>query len=267
MWTRPENARGLNAVRVLSAGKAFTLDSLIAAAYDRTLTAFETLLPALFKAYDGLPVTDPRRAALAGQIAVLRAWDHRAGVESVPAALALLWGQELGGARIAEAKAKGLVIIDHLLSSTTATQQLDALTRVTARLERDFGTWKTPWGEINRFQRLSGDVEQRYDDARPSIPVGFAPSDWGSLPAFGVSGPPQHTKRIYGNRGNSFVAVVEFGPRVVAKSLLAGGQSGAPSSPHFNDQAERYARGEFKEVLFYREDIERHLEHEYHPGQ
>ena len=77
---------------------------------------------------------------------------------------------------------------------------------------------------------------------------------------------PQKTKRICGNRGNSFVAVVEFGPRVVAKSLLAGGESGDPASPHFNDQAERSAKAQFKDVWFYREDIERHAERKYRPG-
>ena len=72
---------------------------------------------------------------------------------------------------------------------------------------------------------------------------------------------------IYGERGNSFVAAVEFGPRIRAKSILAGGQSGDPKSPHFKDQAAMYARGEFKEVLFYPEDVSRHLERRYRPGE
>jgi acyl-homoserine-lactone acylase len=87
------------------------------------------------------------------------------------------------------------------------------------------------------------------------------------LPAYGVSGPAQTTKRIYGNRGNSFVAVVEFGPRVQAKTLLAGGVSGDPASPHFNDQATRYAAGQFKDAWFYRADIEKNAKRTYHPGQ
>ena len=78
---------------------------------------------------------------------------------------------------------------------------------------------------------------------------------------------PQTTKRIYGDRGNSFVAVVEFGPRVRAKSILAGGNNNKPGSPHFADQAEMYSRGQFKDVLFYKEDIARNLERQYHPGQ
>ena len=266
MWTNPENARGLNAVRVLTGKKDFTLDRLIAAAYDPYLPAFEKLLPALFSAYDALPATGPQRSALAAPIAELRTWDRRTTVSSIPAALAILWAHELSGPLLSEAKAQGLVVIDHLVRSTTPAQQLAALARITARLERDFGTWKTPWGEINRFQRLSGDVNPRFDDTQPSLPIPYASGDWGSLPAFGVSGPPQKTKRIYGNRGNSFVAAVEFGPRLTAKSVLAGGESGDPASPHFNDQAALYAQGKFKDVWFYREDIERHAERTYHPG-
>ena len=266
LWSNPENARGLNAVRVLTDKAGFTLDSLIAAAYDNTLPAFENLLPPLFASYDALPAADPRRATLADPIAALQAWDHRATIDSVPATLAILWAQSFG-AVISAAKTRELVVVDHMVATLTASQHLDALAQVLARLTRDFGTWKTPWGEINRFQRISGEINPQFDDAAPSLPVALAPSDWGSLPAFGVSGPVQTTKRIYGNRGNSFVAVVEFGPRVQAKTLLAGGVSGDPASPHFNDQAARYAAGQFKDAWFYRADIEKHAERTYHPGQ
>jgi acyl-homoserine-lactone acylase len=132
-------------------------------------------------------------------------------------------------------------------------------------LRADFGSWKTPWGEINRFQRLSGAVDQHYDDTRPSLPVGFTSANWGSLASFGMTA-QQTTRRIYGDRGNSFVAAVEFGPHVRAKSILAGGESGDPASPHFTDQAAMYSRGEFKDVLYAKADIEKHLERKYHPG-
>ena len=138
--------------------------------------------------------------------------------------------------------------------------------RARDKLQTDFGSWKTPWGEINRFQRLSGAIDQQYDDSRPSIPVGFTSANWGSLASFGMTASPP-TKRIYGDRGNSFVAAVEFGPRVRAKSILAGGESGDPKSPHFTDQAAMYARGEFKDVLYTKDDIEKQLERKYHPGE
>ncbi|RMG18279.1 MAG: acylase, partial [Bacteroidetes bacterium] len=135
-----------------------------------------------------------------------------------------------------------------------------------ARLEQDFGSWDTPWGEICRFQRLSGDIDLKFDDNQPSIPVGMASGTWGALAAYGMRS-AQKTRRIYGTRGNSFVAVVEFGEKLKAKSLLAGGQSGDPRSPHFYDQAQPYADARFKEVAFYREDVEKRAENMYHPGE
>jgi len=263
---QPENARGIHAVRVLENEKKFTLEKLIAAAYDSRLNAFETLLPALFSAYDQTAGSDPQKLALAAQIGVLRSWDLRSSVASVETTLAILWAQELVEELEPRARERNLAALESITLLSTDRERLAALAKVVARLERDFGSWKTPWGEVNRFQRLSGAVDETFDDARPSLPIGFASGNWGSLASFGTS-QKTATKRLYGTKGNSFVAVVEFGPTVRAKSLLAGGESGDPRSPHFNDQAERYARGEFKEVWLSRPEIEAHLERRYHPGE
>jgi len=142
---------------------------------------------------------------------------------------------------------------------------LGALVQATDTLRQVFGTWKTPWGEINRFQRLTGDIVQPFDDAGPSIPVGFTSSRWGSLASFGTRTPPG-MKKMYGISGNSFVAVVEFGDQVRARAVSAGGESGDPASKHFNDQASRYATGNLREVYFYRPQLEGHIERQYHPG-
>ncbi|MCE3606226.1 penicillin acylase family protein [Massilia sp. P8910] len=266
MWSLPENARGLHAVAVLENRKDFTLDSLIAAAYDSHLTAFDPLIASLSAAYDQLAEGDVLKAQLAPPMAALRGWDRRYGVASVPTSLAIYWGQDMLEKASGAAKAKGVPTPDYIRDSLAPAERLQALVRATAKLEADFGTWQMPWGEINRFQRISGDVRQQYDDAKPSYPVAFASATWGSLAAFGMAA-PQKTKRIYGDRGNSFVAAVEFGPRVRAKSILAGGNSSNPASPHFSDQAEMYSKGQFKDVLFYKADIEKQLERKYHPGQ
>jgi acyl-homoserine-lactone acylase len=265
MWSLPENARGVHAARVLRDAKGLTLDSLIATAYDSYLTAFEPLVPALLKDYDALPASDPRKAKLAGQVAALRGWDLRFSLASVPTSLAVYWGQEMVRQASPRARAQGVPVVDFVTASLNADERLDALVRGSDKLQADFGSWQTPWGEINRFQRVSGDVAQHYDDSKPSIPVPFPSATWGSLASFGMVA-RQDTKRIYGDRGNSIVAVVEFGPRIHAKSILAGGESGNPASPHFNDQGEMYSRGQFKDVLFYKEDIEKQLERKYHPG-
>jgi len=135
-----------------------------------------------------------------------------------------------------------------------------------AMLNQDFGQWNTPWGEVNRYQRLNGDIEQPFNDDEPSLPIGMASANWGALASFGARRYPG-TKKLYGTSGNSFVAVVEFGNKVRAKSMLAGGQSGDPNSPHFDDQAQRYADVEFKDVAYYREEVEARAERTYHPGE
>ena len=161
---------------------------------------------------------------------------------------------------------RGVTTYRYLADSATPRERLEALAAAADSLTADFGTWKTAWGDINRFQRISDDIEPRFDDARPSIPVGFTSSLWGSLASFGARAYPD-TRRWYGTSGNSFVAVVEFGDSVRARAVTAGGESGDPASPHFADQSERYTTGNLRDVYFYRSQLEGHTEREYHPGE
>jgi acyl-homoserine-lactone acylase len=266
MWTKGENPRGVHAVEVLEHLEGATLDSLIAAAYDAHLTAFEVLLPPLLAAYDRLDDGDPRRASLNEPIASLRRWDRRSASDSIPAALAILWGEQLAARAEARAQAANEPIYDYLLRHLTDEERLEALGAALARVERDMGSWKIAWGEINRFQRLTGDPVQSFDDTKPSLPVGFAPGQWGSLASFDYL-KPRTTRHIFGSSGNSFVAAVEFGPTVRAKAITTGGESGDPSSTHFADQALMYSEGRFRDVLFSPEDVSAHAERRYHPGE
>jgi acyl-homoserine-lactone acylase len=266
MWTRGENPRGLHAVEVLEKLQAATLDSLIAAAYDPHLTAFDALLPALLAAYDRLAEGDSRRARLQEPIASLRAWDRRSATESVPTTLAVIWGEELADRADARARAANEPLYDHLIAHLTDDERLEALSRAVERLEHDLGSWKTAWGEINRFQRLNDDRVPLFDDAKPSLPVSFAPAQWGSLASFDYSR-PRTTRHIFGSIGNSFVAAVEFGPTVRAKAIMTGGESGDPASPHFADQALMYSEGRFRDVWFTPADVSAHAEQRYHPGE
>ena len=261
-----ESPRGLHAIRVLESRKDFTLDRLRDAAFDSYLTAFAQLVPALVTAYDSTAHGDSLKAQLAEPVAALRAWDYRWAAGSVPTSLAVYWGDVLMGLARGHASADGLAVYNYMATGTTAEQKLAALAAAVGRLERDFGTWRTPWGEINRFQRLNGDIVQRFNDAGPSIPVPFTSARWGSLASFGARTYPG-TKRIYGTSGNSFVAVVEFGKDSVrARAVTAGGESGDPGSKHFGDQAERYAAGNLRDVYFYPGQLAGHTERVYHPG-
>jgi acyl-homoserine lactone acylase PvdQ len=242
-----ESARGLHAVRVLKDKKDFTLDSLLGAAFDSYLTWFEQPIPALIKAFDAAPT--PK---LAAQIEVLRKWDLRWGADSIPTSLAVFWGEDIRRR------------VGNDVSKATNAQLLESLAAASDKLTADFGKWQTPWGDINRFQRLTGDIVQPFNDAGPSIPVPFTSAIWGSLASFGARAYPD-TKKWYGTSGNSFVAVVEFGDKVRARAVTAGGLNSVPGSKHFNDQATRYAAGNLREVYFYRGQLKGHTEKEYHP--
>ncbi|PYS62699.1 MAG: acylase [Acidobacteria bacterium] len=260
-----ESARGLHAIRVLQNQKDFTLDSLISAAYDSYLTWFEKPIPALVKAWDQTPATDPLKAKLSDQIALLRSWDLRWSMTSVPTSLAVFWAEDIQRTLGVDARSAGMSLPEYVSSKVPAARLLISLSRASDKLTTDFGTWKTPWGNINRFQRLTDDIVHPFNDGGPSIPVGFTSAIWGSLASFAAR-PYKGSKKIYGTSGNSFVAVVEFGKTVRAKAVTAGGENGNPSSPHFNDQAKRYSTGDLREVYFYRSQLKGHTEREYHPG-
>ena len=260
-----ESPRGLHALRVLTGKRDFTMQSLTAAAFDSWLPEFAILVPTLVRAWDAAPASDPLKAKLAEPVRLLRRWDFRWSTGSVPTALAVFWGTDLWRRVSAEARAAGVTVYDYLATKTTPQERLASLAAACDTLTADFGTWQTPWGDINRFQRFNDEIAPRFDDAKPSIAVGFTSSQWGSLASFGAR-PYPNTKKWYGSSGNSFVAVVEFGDSVRARAVTAGGESGDPSSPHFDDQAQRYVTGNLRDVYFYRSQLEGHTEREYHPG-
>jgi len=261
-----ENPRGLHAIRVLQNRKDFTLDSLVAAAYDSYQPGFEAQIPPLLKAWDATPASSPLKGKVGEQIATLRDWDYRWSTASVPNSIAVYWSEELGRQVAADARKAGISTDEYIATKATPDQMLQALSAASEKLTNDFGSWKTPWGTINRYQRNNGDIVQKFDDAAPSTPVMFTSARWGSLASFGARTYPG-TKKMYGTSGNSFVAVVEFGDRVRARAVTAGGESGDPKSAHFGDQATRYATGDLREVYFYRPDVEQHVGRQYHPGK
>ena len=261
-----ESPRGHHALRLLTGAKNVTMSSLTAMAFDSYLPAFAQMIPPLLKAYDQLPASDTMRTALADQIAMLRGWDFRWGASSIPTSLAVFWGEDVLRRVGREARAASASPMDFVANGATASELLQSLAAASARLTRDFGTWKTPWGDINRFQRLDDAIESHFDDAQPSAPVPFTSSRWGSLASFGAR-PYPNTKKWYGTSGNSFVAVVEFADSVRARAVTAGGESGNPASPHFRDEIARYASGNLRTVYFYRSQLAGHTEREYHPGR
>ncbi|MGC1302892.1 MAG: penicillin acylase family protein [Caulobacteraceae bacterium] len=266
MDTVGETPRGLHATRVLTGRRDFSLEALNKAAFDPYLPAFARLIPTLVQAYDATPDGDPLKARLKDQVAALRQWDDRWGLESTETSLAVFWGEAMWKVSAGPAKAGRMSVYDWMADHATAAQKLQALAEASDRLVKDFGDWRTPWGRINRFQRVNDDIQSSFNDAEPSIPIPFTSSQWGSLASFGARRYPG-TKKYYGTSGNSFVAVVEFGPRVRAVAVTAGGESGKPGAKHFDDEAQRYSQGALREVYFYPDQLTGHTERSYHPGE
>ena len=265
MDTDGENFRGLHAQQLLTGSHGWTLDKLQAAAFDSYQPGFAVLIPSLLQAYDALPAGDSRRKSVAAPIAALRGWNDRWSADSVPQTLAMVWGEALRKALNAPSSEPGNRVMMRLARDTGAELKLQVLEQSIASLDRDFGRWELPWGELNRSQRISAAIRPVYSDSAPSIAVPFAEGRYGSLASM-RSEPKPGTKRWYGDYGNSFVAVVEFGKRLRAHAVTAGGESGHPDSRHFNDEAQRYASGDLREVYFYPEQLKDHIERTYHPG-
>ncbi|MEO8109953.1 MAG: penicillin acylase family protein, partial [Ginsengibacter sp.] len=266
-----QNFRGVNAVRILPQEKAYTIDKVIAKGYDTYLAAFEVLIPALIKSYNKIPNEDSLHDLLDGPIDILKSWNFRCGENSIATTLAVNWGERLLPAifrtNVVDDEEDDQVTKTKLFAfKATPEELLSPLLSVIKDLKNKFGYWKIAWGKVNRFQRISGDADNHFNDDSASIPVGFASSTWGMIPSYTSRVFPGTNKR-YGINGNSFICAIEFGKKVKAKSLLAGGESGHADSKHFFDQGLMYSKGKFKDVLFYKEDVLKHVERTYHPGE
>jgi acyl-homoserine-lactone acylase len=261
-------ARSTHALQLLDNHRIFTPEALMAAAYDRAQPGFDRILPPLFAAYDALAKRDPRRAALAPQIALLKAWDRRWARDSEAQTLAVhygeaIWDKVMTGVRTTTDEETAYARISQADRAT----RLAALDSAIGKMTQLYGRWRVPWGDINRYQRNDGAIVQRFDDAKPSLAVGFPSARWGSLASFGARTYPG-TVRRYGTNGNSFVAVVEFakdGPR--AWAVTAGGVNGDPSSPHFADQAQAYADGHLIRVPLTDAEVAAQSLETYSPGR
>lgn len=270
-----EQPRSINAIRLLSSQNNFTLDKMIAVGYNTYLAAFDILLPSLFIAYDEQQRQQSTiKADLDEAVQLLKLWNRKSAKNSVATTLAIEWASKLKLPVQKPADAK--VQINHfeaLSKFISPKEKIKLLEDVIKELNRVFGTWRVTWGEMNRYQRLTDDLQQKFDDTNQSYPVGMASSVWGCIPSFSTV-KPEGLKHRYGINGNSFVAAVEFvrkdfygGKKIKAKSIVTGGEGMHPSSKHFLDQAQMYIDGKFKDVLFYKEDVLKYVEKKYHPGE
>jgi len=276
-----ENPRGLNAVRLLSGIDKLSLDDLITLGYNKHLTAFDILLPSLItEARKVQADTNVERArknlitpALEKAISYLEKWDHNADTNSIAQTIAIHWMAEMStqkykGQATTEEEGTQIVKKYEAMNGFTVNVKLYHLSQALNYLTKIYGSWEMPWGQINRYQRVN--PESSFSDSAWSIAVAQTSSKFGQLPAFEskviFTNNTSRTKNRYGYSGNSFIAAVNFGKRIEAKTIITGGQSRWANDKHFTDQAQMYIDGNFKKVNFYKEDVLAHKVTSYKPG-
>lgn len=258
-----QNGRGVLAEKLLSQVDKINLEDLIAIGYNKHLTAFDIILPDFLQYTTTLELNDPQKKA----IQYLKNWDHVANAHSIATTIAIEWAtklaQEIPAPSTEEEGTQVILKYNRMAGEISNEKKILLLNKTIAELIELYGYWEKPWGEINRYQRVAQNAT--FDDKQPSISVAQASSKWGSLPSF-ESRRFNNTKNRYGVSGNSFIAAVEFGKKLKAKTIITGGQSRFIDNAHFTDQAERFIEGNFKTIHYYKEEVMAHAVKAYRPG-
>jgi penicillin amidase len=217
-----------------------------------------------------LEAADPQAARAAKPyVDHLLTWDGRIAAESTAATLCEAWYELLYGGGY-----PGETIRTQFRDS--AGERLAALVSAAEGLASLHGSWKVPYGELFRLQRVAGVADlsdARFDDEALSLPClgGHGPMGATFTTYFSPSVVVPlvvSQRRRYGLVGASYTAAWEFSPSGVrGASLVPFGASGDPKSPHYFDQAKLFSERRMKPEHFTAEEVSRHAVRTYHPGE
>ncbi|HSM04595.1 MAG TPA: penicillin acylase family protein [Longimicrobiales bacterium] len=263
-----DNARARASRRILSGVDRFTFEAWADSTMSTRAWEADADLPAWRAEWEALQREDPDRAAdLAPVMDTLRAWDRVFREESVASTLYALtklvsqwsWAASLEPPPFGPTPAFGVPVPPWGRWSAMA-----GLETVVAHLEREWGRWAVPYGDLVRLQRSP---DGSFRDASTSIPLTAGPEETGVI-RYAIPLPVTDQRRWYlFASALSYGSVARFGQETEARTVNGSGQSSDPASSHYDDQAELYGRGGYKPVPLTLEEVRAVAEESYRPGE
>lgn len=270
----PDTLRAQRSRQILSQKDKFTFEEWISASLDTHLLLGEMLVPELISiGKDAIQKDSGKAEKLSEPLNALSNWNFKSNIESIPTTLFMLYFENLQRAnqqrnsQQSNNNQSAPRTLAEQLKELDAETKLKSFESAVGELQTNYGTWKVKWGEINRLQRVhTSGTQERFDDAKMSVPIPGVNGQTGCVFTFGTRREAGQ-KRRYGVSGNSYLAVIEFAPKVKRHSLLVFGQSSDSKSPHHFDQAEHYSKQQYKNAWFDLGQIKNNSKRIYQPGK
>jgi len=238
--------RAQRSTRILSEAKKMTFDDLRAAKLSTRVEMADHFVEALVAAAQRHGTERAKSAAT-----ILAQWDRQAEAASDGAFLFYRFlqqaGTNFGAAGGYAVKADDRQPLTTPRGFADPARAAAVLDQVATKLESDYGSMHVKWGDVIRLRR--GTVD---------LPANGAPSVMGSIRT--INPGPFAGGKADAVHGDTYAAIVEFGPTVRAEALLTYGNWSRPGSKHMSDQLPLVAQKVMRPVWRTRKEIEANLE-------
>jgi acyl-homoserine-lactone acylase len=194
---------------------------------------------------------------VAAAIDVIARWDKTAAPESRGGTLFEIWWRRYVEGSDADSMFAEPWTPDSAMTTPRGLKDparaAQAFASAVAEMEKRYGSADVAWGDVHRLR--IGKVD---------VPLGGCMGDLGCFRVIWYKDDPDGKREAVG--GDGWILAMEFGDPVRAYSVLAYGESDRNDSAHHDDQAEMFARGELKPVVWLDKDVDAATVTRYHPG-